>query len=378
MYDFGVACFSLCNTAWASEPLYERKSTFEWLIGEIDGFSKRPVVHFLRSDQEDLVKIKSATATLFLAQDTSFKSILGQCQRFFKHCQDILWIYTDCPINDLDIWEKVLAFHQKHLAEYTFMENYPKGYGADVLSRQVLAQLHVEDEGSFHRNSLQNYIHKNIHQYDVEAYLAPCDIRHERLSLICDSQHQVRMLRKLFENTQKKPNIEDVYWNIKKYPQFMRVGAHYVELEITNDCCCRCDICPRTHLMQRKIQYMSLQEYKKLILDLKNWNDVFVLMFGHMGEPMLHPNCLEMIDFALNLQGIRVFLETNGQYLTQNVVDYLSQKEVTIIVSLDSSNETLYEKLRGTHPLPSIEEKILYLLKKKTKNNLPTISVPKR
>ena len=379
----GVALISLCNNDWALEEVYLGQSSVWWVIEELKkgelkkgelkkgelkkgGLSFGGIEHFIRGDQRSDYERYNFYGLRVIKQGTVLE-FLEECVDIFEGFRDILLIYSDCPMVSVGLMEELLELHREELAEYSFMENYPGGFGVEVVSYELLERiLGFKDilGGVFERGSVWEVINRDVNGYDVEVLTASRDVRQERLSLVGNSYEGVGVIRNAFERKGGKPLLRDVYDLIDREPEFMRVGVGYVEVEVTNECNCRCEICPRTHLMDRGIGYMDLERYKGLILDLKGLSEEFVMSLGYMGEPMLHPDLMGMIDFANGLGGIRVILETNGLYLDRRNVDLLSEREVEVIVALDSPDAELYHELRSVDELGVVEENVLYLLEK--------------
>ena len=85
-----------------------------------------------------------------------------------------------------------------------------------------------------------------------------------------------------------------------------------IYIEITNACNLNCAFCIKN---SRKINYMSLDNYKKIIDKIKGCTrEVY---FHILGEPLMHPDVLEFIKYA-NDNNILVNITTNG-YLIKNI-----------------------------------------------------------
>lgn len=86
-----------------------------------------------------------------------------------------------------------------------------------------------------------------------------------------------------------------------------------VYIEIGNGCNLNCDFCIGN---KRKVHFMSFDEFKIILDKIKPYTDY--LYFHVLGEPLLHPNINEFIDYAVS-NGFYVNLTTNG-YLIDKIV----------------------------------------------------------
>lgn len=84
-----------------------------------------------------------------------------------------------------------------------------------------------------------------------------------------------------------------------------------VYIEITNNCNLNCDFCIKN---QRNIKYLSMDEFKFILSKLEYYTEY--LYFHVLGEPLIHPNINEFIDYASNK--FKINLTTNG-YLINNL-----------------------------------------------------------
>ena len=89
-------------------------------------------------------------------------------------------------------------------------------------------------------------------------------------------------------------------------------------------------------------QDLDFDIYKDLIEQLVGLG-VYSITFTGGGEPLMNPRFNEMADLAFNA-GLQVGLITNGVKLNEVIDPY---RFTFIRVSLDSSNEATYEKVKG-------------------------------
>ena len=82
-----------------------------------------------------------------------------------------------------------------------------------------------------------------------------------------------------------------------------------IYIEITNRCNLSCSFCPKT---QRKLEYMSAENFEKIINQVKDYGYNFYLHV--MGEPTSHPQ-LEQILKVCKKNNIRINITTNGTLL---------------------------------------------------------------
>lgn len=113
----------------------------------------------------------------------------------------------------------------------------------------------------------------------------------------------------------------------------------YAYLELNNSCNLQCEFCS---VSSKNNNYIDLNDAKKILKELKNNNIYDIYYTG--GEPLLHPNFTEIVEYASNL-GIRQTLLTNG-ILLDKYQDIL-KKILCICVSLHGS-KTVHNKLTNS------------------------------
>lgn len=153
-----------------------------------------------------------------------------------------------------------------------------------------------------------------------------------------------------------------------------------IEIELTNYCNASCVFCPngsskreRGFIDKNKL-YTFLAEQKKL--KNENWfnnqfktSDFPKIVYAGLGEPLLHPDFLEIIEYTKKL-GFIVEVVTNGLLLNEKVVDKLIELKLdSLVISLHSINEKIYNDITGLN-LSNILPNVTYALKKYSNTNL--------
>ena len=91
------------------------------------------------------------------------------------------------------------------------------------------------------------------------------------------------------------------------------------QAEVTNHCNAACWYCPhRTH--ERARGFMSEDTFRAVLRACANRE----LGMHHFGEPLLHPDIVGLVHVAAQA-GFRVGFSTNGEFLTQELLDELAR-----------------------------------------------------
>jgi len=107
-------------------------------------------------------------------------------------------------------------------------------------------------------------------------------------------------------------------------------------------CDCHCRRCFMPDSRRNKcINGLSLQEYCQVIQNAAKAGMICLEISGE-GEPLMSDNLKGVIQCAYDA-GLTTTLITNGHALTKDFIEYIFNRNVTLVVSLFSLNPTLYE-----------------------------------
>jgi MoaA/NifB/PqqE/SkfB family radical SAM enzyme len=147
-----------------------------------------------------------------------------------------------------------------------------------------------------------------------------------------------------------------------------------VVLSMSYVCNARCPQCPYTQSDIRETYedalFMSQELFKKIADECGQYGSYLRLSGG--GEPLLHPQMLELIEYAKNA-GARVGLITNGSLLTPERVDRLLKAGTDMIeVSVDAADPETYGKIRIGLNFDRLVRHLRYAVKTRNEWDSPT------
>lgn len=117
------------------------------------------------------------------------------------------------------------------------------------------------------------------------------------------------------------------------------------QIELTNHCPMRCEMCPRTHRMQRPLGYMSWEVYERIIDQACDTTSKVFL--HHFGDSLMHPEIGNYIAYA-RAHGIRTYLSANPILLTPDRISALVESELDeLVLSLDGVTSETSSSVRG-------------------------------
>jgi MoaA/NifB/PqqE/SkfB family radical SAM enzyme len=109
---------------------------------------------------------------------------------------------------------------------------------------------------------------------------------------------------------------------------------NYFFIEITNACNFKCTWCP-DEIMGRRRGFMKKQKVFKIldeIAEKKSWlGPLYPVKLHQMGEPMLHPDLVAIVDHA-EQRGVEIELNTNCGLITEEKLDGLYGAGLTNLI----------------------------------------------
>ena len=126
-----------------------------------------------------------------------------------------------------------------------------------------------------------------------------------------------------------------------------------VYIEPTNRCNLECRTCMR-NVWDEPLGQMSNETFLRIIEGLKRFSPPPAIFFGGFGEPLSHPEIVDMITLAKTL-GSSVQLITNGTLLTKDLSKRLIEAGLDMLwVSLDGAKPESYADIRLGAALPEV------------------------
>ena len=147
-------------------------------------------------------------------------------------------------------------------------------------------------------------------------------------------------------------------------------------IEPTNMCNLKCPLCPTgSGNMKRRKGFLSLKNFKQIIDEIGDY--IYYLTLTNYGEPFLNKNILEMISYAKQKKLV-VSIVTNAQLINEFYTAGIVKARLdNILISMDGSCQTSYEKYRVGGELYKVIEAIKLIREERERKNskLPSIYI---
>jgi MoaA/NifB/PqqE/SkfB family radical SAM enzyme len=149
-----------------------------------------------------------------------------------------------------------------------------------------------------------------------------------------------------------------------------------IYVEPTNLCNLKCRTCVR-NAWEESLGRMTEEIFTRIIEDVKNLLHPPTIFFGGLGEPLFHPQIVEMVARAKNT-GCRVEMITNGTLLEPPISTGLVKAGLDLLwVSLDGATPESYADVRLGAALPQIINNIenFHTLRRTNDDKKPEIGI---
>lgn len=136
-----------------------------------------------------------------------------------------------------------------------------------------------------------------------------------------------------------------------------------LNIEITTKCNLACTFCYHRELKNEQKIHMDLELFKKIIDEAKKYKLPAVNLNG-LGEPITHPNLIEMIKYSKDAGIEDIMFHTNGTVMTEKQAKGIVEAGLTrLIFSLDSPNKQTYESMRVGANFEEVNNNVLKFIK---------------
>ena len=184
-----------------------------------------------------------------------------------------------------------------------------------------------------------------------------------------------------FSKTLTSQRINNGWLNFRSFKSALKTSSTFhpglplsLSIEPTTSCNLRCPECPSgIRSFSRSTGMMEVSTNIKIINELQRELSYLILYF--QGEPYLNPDFLEIVNYA-HTKNIYTATSTNAHSLTREVaVKTVNSGLNRIIISIDGTDQTTYEKYRIGGNLEKVIEgtKNLVTAKKLVKGHTPYI-----
>jgi len=139
-----------------------------------------------------------------------------------------------------------------------------------------------------------------------------------------------------------------------------------VSIEVTNHCNIGCPTCPQP-LLSGERGYLDIDLFRNIVDECSRFYSCTSIVFTGFGEPLLHPELIQMSRYAKSKKIPIVRTYTNCILLNEHKADEILLKsgldEITL--SLNGPTPEIYGRIKGEHEFESVANNIEHFLARK-------------
>lgn len=167
----------------------------------------------------------------------------------------------------------------------------------------------------------------------------------------------------------------------KKYSFYGRLNEKYpsqIIVDVTEHCNLACIHCPHARFEKSQIfngHFLDLEVNKKMVDEVRKYGKGITeyIRYTATGEPLLHPQIVDIISYAKKYSKTKVTITTNGTLLDEYMSKSLLDIELdTIDISIDAATPETYAKIRKNGNLINVQDNVLRFIKMRNKLNKRT------
>ena len=370
-----VYLYAGSNTSWAFNKIFNNKDALEldisWALSVKD--AKAVVLSCCRDDKRFFEERCSSDVKLRILDDITDLSILKDmvdCAAEYK-VDTVIYTKADKPFLDVSLTEKLLEYHEKYMAEYTFADGYPVGFAPEVINAgtlNILTEFALKKE--VYDSFIFDLISKDINSYEVETYIAPKDYRYLRLDFSCSTKSKYLSCVNLYNAAVKK----SIDFNVSSLSDLSEKDS---DIQCTVPAFYNVQICSSYNSKGIYNPYLEDSSLKDMDYDLfcnflhqsEMLSKSAVVSLSAWGEPLLHKDFIPFVKAVCDIKDFFVLIETDGTLVTEELVKNIcdvcgeNAKKIIWIVYLDAYTELMYKKIRKDGDYQRAKDSIPLLVK---------------
>jgi len=170
-------------------------------------------------------------------------------------------------------------------------------------------------------------------------------------------------------------------YKFKQYPK-KKIDTYfpiYVLIEPVSSCNLKCPMCFQSDKSFIKKEFMGKMDFElyKKIIDECQINGTKAITFGSRGEPTIHPQINEFIEYAAG-KFLDLKIITNATKLNEGLIHTIFKSNLQqVVFSIDSEEKETYERLRKFAKYEEVLANVqnYNVIKKQYKNNITTTRI---
>ncbi len=270
-----------------------------------------------------------------------------------------IFTWADCPFLNKELTEKIIHYHERYRAEYTFAEGYPYGLAPELIHSGTIklliniAKTKGFENAPIERDSIFSLIKTDINSFEIETYISDTDWRYLRLQLCCSNKRNTLACERLFDIAESDIENAEALSNIaEKSSSVQRTLPAFYNIQIFSSTSSQTVYEPSLGNDE-----MDVEKYQKLIKNIEYFSGDAVVSLSFLGDCTYHKDFLLFVKETLNCQNLSLLIETDGLRLSESLIKDIKtivgdnpirsngQRTLNWIIRLDANNSDTYNHI---------------------------------
>ena len=162
------------------------------------------------------------------------------------------------------------------------------------------------------------------------------------------------------------------------YDRLTKEFPSQINVDLIEACNYACIHCPYSTLAKEKKltqARLSPELNQKMVDEVRQYGSgkTQQIRYTANGEPFLHPEIMDILEYSVKNSGVFVSVTTNGSLVDEQKAQQLLEMGLGLIdFSLDAYSEKTYQEIRLHGQLEKVRNHILFMLRKKQEGNYKT------
>jgi spiro-SPASM protein len=293
------------------------------------------------------------------------RDVLQVMARSLKSCDNIVYLFIDNPLLDVEAARAMVELHERECAEYTCGEGYPSGMIPEILRPGILPRLLAlaGRDREISRTSMFDLLSAEINSFDIETQFAPRDLKPRRLHLSTAARRDALLVQRLLERAGPGWGFDRLCEILDAEPVIPRTLPAYLEVELTSETAGACAYSPLPGVT-RAGGRMDPDRYRAILEGMVDFAGDLHVSLSLMGEPPLHPDIRRIMEHTVSRGDVHLVLETDGEKFDPGFTDFactLPPDRFSVIFQVDAVTPRTFSLIHQGD-LGRVERNVRYYL----------------
>lgn len=142
----------------------------------------------------------------------------------------VVRVTADNPLTDPKLTDKLIKFHLKNDADFTYCEDTPLGISVEIINKKALKIANENANSNAEREHVTLYFRKNPQNFKIQKFKSFLD--NENIRLTVDTKQDLELIKKIHQYFGNLENIkiENIIDFLHQNPEICKTNSHIEQL----------------------------------------------------------------------------------------------------------------------------------------------------